>query len=337
MTAVPKGRFAPLLLLLLALAAGAGAWAWHSFTAAPLAFADSPVRYTVPKGAGVRTIATGLRGQGIEVSPTRLWLWYKLRRDDGRLKAGTYAFAAPLTVDGLLDKLVRGDVLVTEIRFIEGWTFRQMRAAIDAHPDLGHDTKALSETDLLGRLGATEQRAEGLFFPDTYAFSPGASDLEIYRQAYRKQQQALQAAWEARDPALPYRSAYEALVLASIVEKETGQKPERDKVAAVFVNRLRRGMMLQSDPTTIYGMGDRFDGNLRKRDLQADTAYNTYTRAGLPPTPIALPGKASIDAALKPADVPALYFVARGDGTSEFSNDLPSHNRAVSRFQRNGR
>ena len=295
------------------------------------------MRYTVPKGAGVRTIATGLRGQGIDVSPTRLWLWYKLRRDDGRLKAGTYAFAAPLTVDGLLDKLVRGDVLVTEIRFIEGWTFRQMRAAIDAHPDLGHDTKTLSETDLLGRLGATEQRAEGLFSPDTYAFSPGASDLEIYRQAYRKQQQALQAAWEARDPVLPYRSAYEALVLASIVEKETGQKSERDKVAAVFVNRLRRGMMLQSDPTTIYGLGDRFDGNLRKRDLQADTAYNTYTRAGLPPTPIALPGKASIDAALKPADVPALYFVARGDGTSEFSNDLTSHNRAVSRYQRNGR
>jgi len=341
MTAVPKGRIkgriATLLIALLLAAAGALAWAWHSFTAEPLAFGAAPVRYTVPKGASVRTVAAGLRAQGIDISPTRLWIWYKLRRYDGRLKAGTYGFSPPLTVDALLDKLVRGDVLVTDIRFIEGWTFRQMRDAIDAHPDLAHDTKGVDEGALLGMIGAPERRAEGLFFPDTYTFSPGASDVDIYRQAYRKQQQALRAAWDARDPSLPYRSPYEALVMASIVEKETGHPMDRDKVAAVFVNRLKRGMMLQSDPTTIYGMGERFDGNLRKRDLQADSAYNTYTRAGLPPTPIALPGKASIEAALKPADVPALYFVARGDGTSEFSDDLASHNRAVSRYQRNGR
>ena len=337
MTAVSKGRFASLSFALLLLAAGAAAWAWHGFTVAPIAFATSPVRYTVPKGAGVRAVAAGLRAQGVDVSPTRLWLWYKLRGLDGRLKAGTYALAAPMTVDALLDKLVRGDVVLAEIRFIEGWTFRQMRDAIDAHPDLGHETKGIDEAGLLERIGAKERRAEGLFFPDTYTFSPGVSDLEVYRQAYRKQQQALDAAWLARDPSLPYRTPYEALVMASIVEKETGRPQERDKVAAVFVNRLRRGMMLQSDPTTIYGLGERFDGNLRKRDLKADTDYNTYTRAGLPPTPIALPGKASIEAALKPADVPALYFVARGDGTSEFSNDLTSHNRAVSRYQRNGR
>ncbi|MCL4182618.1 MAG: endolytic transglycosylase MltG [Burkholderiaceae bacterium] len=337
MTAVPKGRFAGVLLLLLALVAGAGAWGWHSFTAVPLEFAASPVRYTVPKGANVRTIAAGLREQGVGLSPARLWLWYKLRRYDGRLKAGTYAFAAPLTVDALLEKLVRGETLLTEIRFIEGWTFRQMREAIDAHPDLVHETKGLDEAVLLARIGAQEQRAEGLFFPDTYAFSPGASDLEIYRQAYRRQQEVLGAAWGARVPGLPYREPYEALVMASIVEKETGKPEERDKVAAVFVNRLRIGMMLQSDPTTIYGLGERFDGNLRKRDLQSDTAYNTYTRAGLPPTPIALPGRASIEAALKPAALPALYFVSRGDGTSEFSDDLASHNRAVSRYQRGGR
>ena len=341
MTAVPKGRIegriTTVLIVLLLAAAGALAWTWHGFTAEPLAFTASPVRYTVPKGAGVRTVAAGLRAQGIDISPTRLWIWYKLRRYDGRLKAGTYGFSPPLTVDALLDKLVRGDVLVTDIRFIEGWTFRQMRDAIDAHPDLSHDTKGVDEAALLGMIGVPERRAEGLFFPDTYTFSPGANDVDIYRQAYRRQQQALRAAWDARDPSLPYRSPYEALVMASIVEKETGHPIDRDKVAAVFVNRLKRGMMLQSDPTTIYGMGERFDGNLRKRDLQTDTAYNTYTRAGLPPTPIALPGKASIEAALKPADVPALYFVARGDGTSEFSDDLASHNRAVSQYQRNGR
>ncbi|MCZ2095111.1 MAG: endolytic transglycosylase MltG [Anaerolineae bacterium] len=337
MTAVPRGRFARLLTLTLLLVVGACAWGWHAFMVRPLEFASSPVRYTVPKGASVRAVAAGLRALGVGVSPTQLWLWYKLRRYDGRLKAGTYGLAAPLTVDALLDKLVRGDVLLTEIRFIEGWTFRQMRDAVDAHPDLAHDTRGLAEATLLGLVGAQESRAEGLFFPDTYAFSPGVSDVEIYRQAYRRQQLALRAAWEARDPSLPYATPYEALVLASIVEKETGRAADRDKIAAVFVNRLRRGMMLQSDPTTIYGMGERFDGNLRKRDLQADSAYNTYTRAGLPPTPIALPGKASIEAALAPANVSALYFVARGDGTSEFSDDLSSHNRAVSRYQRNGR
>ncbi len=356
MTAVPQGRserpggrarrparggVVRVLLVLVAalLLAGGGAlaWAWHAFTAQPLAFAAAPVRYVVPKGANLRTVAAGLREQGIDVSPTRLWLWYKLRRYDGQLKAGTYGFEPPLTIDALLGKLVRGDVLLTDIRFIEGWTFRQMRAAIDAHPDLVHDARGLDEAGLLARIGAEERRAEGLFFPDTYTFSPGASDLEIYRQAYRRQQQTLRAAWAARDPALPYRSPYEALVMASIIEKETGSPPERGRVAAVFVNRLRIGMLLQSDPTTIYGLGERFDGNLRKRDLQADTAYNTYTRAGLPPTPIALPGRASIEAALDPADVPALYFVARGDGTSEFSDDLASHNRAVSRYQRGGR
>lgn len=337
MTAVPKGRFTRLLILMLMLAAGAGAWGWYAFTVQPLTFAASPVRFTVPRGASVRTVAADLRAQGVDISPMRLWLWYKLRRYDGRLKAGTYGFAAPLTVDELLGKLVRGDVLLTDIRFIEGWTFRQMREAVDAHPDLVHDTRELAEPALLGLIGAQESRAEGLFFPDTYTFSPGTSDVEIYRQAYRRQQQALRAAWEARDPSLPYATPYEALVMASIVEKETGRAADRAKVAAVFVNRLRRGMLLQSDPTTIYGMGERFDGNLRKRDLQADSVYNTYTRAGLPPTPIALPGRASLEAALAPADTNALYFVARGDGTSEFSDDLSSHNRAVARYQRNGR
>ncbi len=337
MPAVPKGRFTKLLFALLLAVAVIAGWAWHALTVAPVAMSASPLRVTVPKGAGVRAIAASLNEQGVDVSGARLWLLAQARGDGARLKAGTYEFAAPITHAALFDQLVRGDVLMASVRFVEGWTFAQLRAAIDAHPDLAHDTRGLDEAALLARLGAGNTRAEGLFFPDTYRFAAGASDLEIYRQAWRRQQQTLAAAWEARDPRLPYRSPYEALVMASIVEKETGQAGERDKVAAVFVNRLRIGMMLQSDPTTIYGLGERFDGNLRKRDLLADTPYNTYTRAGLPPTPIALPGKASIEAALNPARVPALYFVARGDGTSEFSNDLASHNRAVSRYQRNGR
>jgi UPF0755 protein len=339
MPAVPKGRFVflSISLSLLAIFLLTAAWGWYAFRVDPIEFRDSPVRVTIPNGATVRDVAAELRRQGIEVSPTRLWLWYKLRGHDGRLKAGTYTMSAPMTVDAVLEKLVSGDVLITAIRFIEGWTFEQMREAIDAHPDLAHDTRGMDAGELMRRIGADGESPEGMFFPDTYRFTPGSSDLEVFRRAYEVQQRTLQAAWERRTPDLPYRSPYEALVLASIVEKETGLAHERDKVAAVFVNRLRRGMMLQSDPTTIYGMRDRFDGNLRKRDLQTDTAYNTYTRGGLPPTPIALPGKASIEAALHPAPIEALYFVSRGDGTSEFSNDLASHNRAVARYQRGRR
>ncbi|MCO5100227.1 MAG: endolytic transglycosylase MltG [Burkholderiaceae bacterium] len=333
-----KGRTVGLVLLSLLIAAGAAlAWGWHRFRVEPLGFGQSPIRFTLPAGANVRGVAQALRAQGVDVRPVELWLWYKLRGHDGKLKAGTYELAAPLTIDALLEKFVRGDVLLVSIRFGEGWTFRQMREAIDASPDLAHDTRGLDDAELMQRVGASERRPEGLFFPDTYRFTPGASDLEIYRRAYQALQRTLHAAWEQRAPDLPFRNPYEALVLASIVEKETGLAEERDKVAAVFVNRLRRGMLLQSDPTTIYGMGERFDGNLRKRDLQADTEYNTYTRAGLPPTPIALTSKASIEAALRPADTRALYFVSRGDGTSEFSSDLSSHNRAVSRYQRGSR
>ncbi len=333
-----KGRIAALVLLSLLIAAAAVvAWGWQRFQVEPIEFRESPIRFTVPSGANVRGIANALRAQGVDVQPTELWLWYKLRGHDGKLKAGTYELAEPMTIDALLDKLVRGDVLMMSIRFIEGWSFRQMREAIDANPELAHETRGLAPAELMRRIGAAETQPEGLFFPDTYRFSPGTSDVEIYRRAYQAMKRTLELAWEERQPDLPLDDPYDALVLASIVEKETGLAEERDKVAAVFVNRLRRGMLLQSDPTTIYGMGDRFDGNLRKRDLQTHTEFNTYTRAGLPPTPIALPGKASIEAALHPADIGALYFVSRGDGTSEFSSDLASHNRAVWKYQRGGR
>lgn len=333
-----KGRFAGLVLLSLLIAAVAAlAWGWNRFRVEPLELREAPIRFTVPAGANVRGVARVLRERGVDVRPTELWLWYKLRGHDGKLKAGTYELSAPTTIDELLEKLVRGDVLLVSIRFIEGWTFRQMRETIEADPELEHETRGLDDAELMRRIGAEGKQPEGLFFPDTYRFSPGTSDLEIYRRAYRALERNLNEAWERRAPDLPYENPYEALVLASIVEKETGLDEERDKVAAVFVNRLRIGMLLQSDPTTIYGMGERFDGNLRRRDLRTHTEFNTYTRPGLPPTPIALPGRASIEAALNPADIRALYFVSRGDGTSEFSLDLASHNRAVWRYQRSGR
>ncbi len=331
-----SGSFKPLvragLLLLVALATWI-AWEWHRYASAPLALPAERVRIDVPRGTGVRGIAAELKRAGIPVAGWRVVAASRLRGDGDRLKAGTYELVAPTTLKSLLDQIGRGDVLLIDIRFIEGWTFRQLRAAIDAHPDLAHDTRSLAERELMARVGATERSPEGLFYPDTYRFTPGASDLEIYRVAYRRMKKALDDAWAARAPDLPLATPYDALVLASIVEKETGRESDRDKVAAVFLNRLRKGMLLQSDPTTIYGLGERFDGNLRRRDLQSDTEYNTYTRTGLPPTPISLPGRASLVAVTRPARIDALYFVSRGDGTSEFSDDLAAHNRAVSRYQ----
>ncbi|MBI3230256.1 MAG: endolytic transglycosylase MltG, partial [Burkholderiales bacterium] len=218
---------------------------------------------------------------------------------------------------------------------IEGWTFAQMRAAVAEHPGLKHDTVKLSNKELLEKLNLEFKQAEGLFFPDTYRFAKGVSDLQIYKQAHGAMMRKLAQSWDKREPNLPYKNAYQALVMASIVEKETGQKAERDMIAGVFVNRLRQGMLLQTDPTVIYGMGDKYQGKIHKRDLETDTPYNTYTRAGLPPTPIALPGAASLTAAMMPAKTNALYFVARGDGSSEFSNNLVDHNRAVNKYQRN--
>jgi UPF0755 protein len=266
-----------------------------------------------------------------------LALALRLRGDAPKIRAGNYEITAPITLRALLDRLTRGDVTLRDVTLIEGWTFRQVRAALAKHPDLKQDAAGLSDADLLARIGASESHPEGLFAPDTYAFARGSSDLEVLRRAYRLQRTILEKAWTARmarpEPP-PYRSPYEVLIMASIVEKETGREADRAKVAAVFVNRLKRGMMLQSDPTTIYGLGEAFDGNLRRRDLVADTPYNTYTRTGLTPTPISMPGRASIAAALDPAPIPALYFVARGDGGSEFSNDLAAHNRAVARYQK---
>jgi UPF0755 protein len=251
-----------------------------------------------------------------------------------QIKAGSYLLEHPVTPLELLEVLAKGEVIPQQVSVIEGWTFKQLRATLDAEPDLKHDTAGLSDAEVLQRIGATEAHPEGLFFPDTYNFAAGSSDLAVLKRAYQSMQQHLQEGWAGREAGLPLKSPYQALILASIVEKETGTPEDRPMIAGVFINRLRKGMLLQTDPTVIYGLGSKFDGNLRKRDLLADTPYNTYTRAGLTPTPIALPGLAALQATLHPAQTDALYFVARGDGSSHFSGSLNEHNRAVNKYQK---
>jgi UPF0755 protein len=271
---------------------------------------------------------------GVPVNPTLFALLARLTGDAGRIKAGSYELDPGTSPRRLLTKLVRGEFAHEAVTIIEGWTFRQMRQAISAHTRLKHDTVKLSDQELMAKISTEYKDPEGMFFPDTYLFAKGSSEIEIYRRAHQAMLSHLNTAWERRNKELPYKTPYEALIMASIVEKETGQKSERTMIAGVFVNRLRTGMLLQTDPTVIYGMGERFAGQIRKKDLQTDTPYTTYTRGGLPPTPISLPGLQSLHAALEPAETPALYFVSRGDGTSQFSDNLPDHNRAVNRYQR---
>ncbi|MDB5839198.1 MAG: mltG [Herminiimonas sp.] len=293
----------------------------------------APIDFTVKAGSGVRGASQQIAAAGVPVQPILLELLARLNGKSARLKAGSYELKPGTTPNGLIDQMARGEFAQEAIVIIEGWTFRQMRQAIAAHKSLKQDTAGMADTQLLAQITPEYKHPEGLFFPDTYLFAKGASDLQIYRQAHALLLKRLNDAWARRAPSLPYKTPYEALIMASIVEKETGQKSERDMIAGVFVNRLRLGMLLQTDPTVIYGMGDQFQGNIRKRDLQTDTPYNTYTRPGLPPTPIALPGVAALTAALNPAPTDALYFVARGNGSSHFSNNLNEHNQAVTKYQ----
>ncbi len=302
--------------------------------AAPLALSSEKVDFQIVAGQGARAAAREIAAAGGDLDPRLLVALARLRHVETSIKAGSYEIARGVTLVELLDKLTRGDVTQSEIAFIEGWTFRQMRERLDAHADLRHDSRGLADAEIMRLLGAPTIAAEGQFFPDTYLFDKQSRDLDVLRRAYLSMQQKLTRAWDERAPGLPYADAYQALIMASIVEKETGRAADRPLVAAVFVNRLRQGMPLQTDPTVIYGLGERFDGNLRKRDLATDTPYNTYTRNGLPPTPIAMPGAASLAAALHPAASDAVYFVARGDGSSQFSRTLDEHNQAVNRYQR---
>lgn len=331
---MPRGGVLLKLLLLalfpLAMAIGGSIW-WIN---TPIPLKSSPLDVQIREGSGLRAALKQIDEAGAQISPVPFIALARLMGSEKGIKAGSYELAAPLTPLDLLDKLVRGDVSQSEVVIPEGWTFRQIRARIDAHPQIRHDSQGLTDIEILSRLGIAEANPEGWFFPDTYLFDKRSSDLAIYARAYRSMKRRLDRAWSGRDAGSPLKSPYEALILASIIEKETGRNADRALVGAVFLNRLRRGMMLQTDPTVIYGLGERFDGNLRKQDLLADTPYNTYTRPGLPPTPIAVPGEASLRAALHPQASDALYFVARGDGSSQFSSKLDEHNRAVNRYQR---
>ncbi len=348
--------------ILLGASAAAGGYFWAT---RPLALAAQTLDVTIQPRSTVRGVAAQLRRGGVPIQADPFVLMTRLLGLESRLKSGNYEFKTGVTPYEVLQKLALGDVNESVVTVIEGWTFKRMRAEMDANPALKHDTAGMNDAALLAAIGAggpggspgttsppsatgadvpagvsnpqaanANANAEGLFFPDTYLFDKGTSDLNVYRRAYRLMQQRLSAAWAARVPGLPYRSPYEALTMASLIEKETGKAGDRPLVSAVFANRLRIGMPLQTDPAVIYGLGASYDGHLRKRDLQSDTPYNTYTRRGLPPTPIALPGIASLQAAVNPAQTSALYFVSRGDGSSVFSETLGDHNRAVDKYIR---
>lgn len=320
------------LLLLVMFAALAG---WYATR--PLPLRQPAVDFEIARGDSMRLISRTVVDAGVDVWPPALTWLARLSGHSVRIKAGSYRIDKPLTAWELVLLLSSGANAYADVALIEGWSFSRVRAVLNAHPELAHETVALTDAEVMARLGLPGMPPEGLFAPDTYSFSRGGSDLEVLRRAQQRMQKLLQREWQGRTPGLPLKTPYEALVLASIVEKETGRAQDRAQIASVFINRLRIGMPLQSDPTVIYGMGAGFDGDLRRRDLQADTPFNSYTRGGLPPTPIAMPGVAALQATLHPANGRFLYFVARGDGSSEFSRTLDEHNRAVHRYQKSGK
>ncbi|MGZ5092114.1 MAG: endolytic transglycosylase MltG [Burkholderiales bacterium] len=298
---------------------------------------SSPMEFSINAGSTLRSATQQMVDAGILTAPLPFEVLTRLFGDPKNIKAGSYEIEAGITPLRLMRKITRGDYTALAITFVEGSTFRQMRSMLDDHPALKHDTQGLKDVEVVEKLGLEPRSPEGLFFPDTYHFVQGVSDLSILRRAYQLMDKHLEAQWQQRAPEVPLSTPYQALILASIIEKETGKAVERTTIAAVFLNRLRLGMKLQTDPTVIYGLGELFDGNLRKRDLLSDGPYNTYTRVGMPPTPIAMPGVASLNAALHPARTDALYFVAKGDGSSHFSRSLEEHDRAVTKYQRSGR
>ena len=307
--------------------------AWLAYFAlTPMALPATPYEFTVNSGSGLKAVARQLANDGVLAEPESLWIVARLLGRGQAIKAGTYRLERATTPLELIDKMERGDVVLDEILFVEGSTLRQWLAQLAAQPKIRQTLAGKSEMDLRGMLGEIDP-LEGWFFPDTYRYAPGTTDLDILKRAHAAMKKKLDEAWAARDPGIVLATPYEALTMASIVEKETGQGVERPIIASVFENRLRRGMRLQTDPTVIYGLGERYDGTIHKRDLLEDTPWNTYTRDGLPPTPIAMPGAASIRAVLHPASTPYLYFVARGDGTHEFTASLEEHNRAVAKYQ----
>ena len=312
------------------------AWAWmeyEEFRDTPLKLAEESVIFEVPKGATLAAVARDLEEAGA-IKDARYLKWYgRYTGQANRIRAGEYRLTHTLRPDDLLALLISGKSVTYSLTLLEGWNIRQVRAAVAAHKALKQTLEGVDNEELMKRLGLPDVHPEGQFFPDTYQFTRGMSDLEFLRRAQRMMDRELEAAWAQKAETIPLKNPYEALILASIVEKETGQASERAQIAGVFARRLRKGMKLQTDPTVIYGMGERFDGNIRRKDLREDTPYNTYVHTGLPPTPIAMPGRGALRAAVDPAAGKAIYFVSRGDGTHVFSATLAEHNAAVRKYQ----
>ena len=325
------------LILAISLLCG---WLWMDYQAfrdTPLEVGKSGLHLEVEPGSHFSSIARELQAKGALTHPRYLNWMARLEGVASRIKTGEYLIAPGTTPPQLLRQLSEGKVIQYSLTLVEGWNFYEVMQAVEGDPNLKHTLKGLSDAAIMQRLGHPGEHPEGRFFPDTYYFPRGTADVQFLKRAYREMTERLQQAWQNRDKDLPLRTPYEALILASIIEKETGAPEERPEIAGVFVRRLRKHMRLQTDPAVIYGLGRSFDGNLRRRDLHHDTPYNTYMHRGLPPTPIAMPGEASIYAALHPAPGDALYFVSRGDGTHKFSATLKEHDAAVRRYQLNGK
>ncbi len=325
------GSLAALLALAVLLTAGALWWLHTPLGIQPPA-GSQVLDLEIEPGTPPRQVAEAVAASGAQVWPLALYGWFRLSGQARQIKAGNYEITAQMSPRRLLAMLVRGEEALKSVSLPEGLNFAQVLAVLRKAELLKPDTQGLSAAQIMERLGRPGVHPEGRFFPDTYTYAKGASDLSVLQRAARAMDKRLAQAWEQRHSGLALRTPEEALILASIIEKETGKASDRTRISSVFHNRLRIGMLLQTDPTVIYGLGERFDGNLRKRDLLADTAYNTYTRSGLPPTPIAMPGKAALLAAVQPASSQALYFVAKGDGSSHFSATLDEHNQAVRRY-----
>ncbi|MCW2311225.1 UPF0755 protein [Rhodoferax antarcticus] len=308
---------------------GSGLWWTHQ----PLSLRTPVVDLSIEPGTSARGVAQDAVDAGVLTSPHLLYWWFRLSGDSRRIRAGSYELQGDVTPRSLLSKLVRGEEALRAVTLVEGLTFKQFRQILQKAEQLAPDTQGLAPDLIMQKLERPGIAPEGRFYPDTYTYTKGSSDLAVLQRALHAMDRHLDAAWQTRQSDNPLKTPEELLILASIIEKETGRASDRAMIASVFNNRLRIGMMLQTDPTVIYGLGDKFDGNLRRRDLLADTPWNTYTRAGLPPTPISMPGKASLLAAAQPAKSRALYFVAKGDGNSQFSESLDAHNRAVSKYQ----
>lgn len=320
-----------IVVLIAALGLGYSSYAWLN---GPLQLTSDSVDLSVEPGASPREVALQVQQAGVMVNPTLLYWWFRLSGQARSIKAGNYELERDSSPRSILSKLVRGEEALRSVTLVEGWNLQQVRDALKKAEQLKPLTSLMSPEELMQNIGKPGVPAEGRFFPDTYTYAKGSTDLAVLQRAARAMDRKLAAAWAQRSPQTPLKSADEALTLASIVEKETGRASDRPEIAAVFSNRLRIGMRLQTDPTVIYGLGPKFDGNLRRADLLADTPWNTYVRGGLPPTPIAMPGTGALLAAVQPANSKALYFVARGDGSSQFSVTLDEHNRAVNKYQR---